>query len=64
MNSPSDPKELSVGKIETLRRTPRNSEVRSEVITEERHLPKHPTGMTRGKIRTFLLYKCLVFPII
>ena len=87
----------------TLRRNHRNSEVRSDVITEESSIwgwffnegswfavhtsryeyedkdlryplvktltledgrCKHPIGMTRGKIQTFLFYKCLVFHII
>ena len=36
----------------------------AKTLTVEVGIWKHPTGMTRGKIHTFLVYKCLVFPII
>ena len=34
----------------------------AKTLTLEDGRCKHPIDMTRGKIQTFLVYKCLVFP--
>ena len=36
----------------------------AKTLTVEVGIWNHPTGMTRGKTQTFLVSKCLVFPII